>query len=249
MTLAYSTKLRNMLLGGVPVRHVAALTATDIAAVDNGASPDSFTQVAAGFITAGFSVGDSVLVYGFTGGMAAIHGPFALLTVAAGEMTVATGSLAADAAGESVTIVALVGGSLKDIFKDGVLKIYSGTRPSDADQSIGGATLLLTITAAAVAFTPGAVAGGLEFGAAAAGAIGKNSETWQGVAVQTGTAGFFRFYANATDAGGADPTFLYPRIDGTIATLGGDLNLTSTSIRSGSTNTVDEFTLTLPASV
>ncbi len=248
MALTFSTKLRNSLLGGVPARHVATYTASTIAAVDGGESADSFTDSANGFVTAGFSVGDSVMAYGFTGGMAAIHGPWPLVSVDAGTMTVATGSLVADAAGESVTLVVLVGGSLKDIFKDGVLKIYSGTRPSDADATTGGATLLVTISNAGVTFTGGAVAGGLEFGASSSGAISKSSsETWQGTAVQTGTAGFFRLYANTADSGGADTEYIYNRIDGTIATSGSDLNMTSTSIRSGATITIDTFTLTLPA--
>ncbi|OPZ46511.1 MAG: hypothetical protein BWY95_01726 [Bacteroidetes bacterium ADurb.BinA104] len=248
MALAFSTKLRNSLLGGVPARHVATYTASTIAAVDGGEGADSFTDSANGFVTAGFTVGDSILVYGFTGGMAAIHGPFVATSVAVGTIEVATGSLVTDDAGESVTLVVLTGGSLKDIFKDGVLKIYSGTRPSNADATIGGATLLVTISNAGATFVAGTVAGGIEFGASSSGAISKSSsETWQGTAVQTGTAGFFRFYANATDAGGADTDYIYPRIDGTIATSGADLNMTSTSIRSGASITVDTFTLTLPA--
>ena len=152
MALTFSTKLRNSLLGGVPARHVATYTASTIAAVDGGTGADSFTDSANGFVTAGFTVGDSVLAYGFTGGMLNIHGPWPLTSVAVGTMEVATGSLANDSAGESVTLVVLTGGSLKDIFKDGVLKIYSGTRPSDADATIGGATLLVTISNAGVSF-------------------------------------------------------------------------------------------------
>jgi hypothetical protein len=251
MSLGFSTCLRNKILGGVPARHVASITATTIAAVDGGAGVDTFTDSGNGFITAGFSVGDSVMVLGFTGANQHSHGPFVLTVVAAGTLTVATGSIiASDAATEAVTIVALTGGSLKDIFKDGVIKIYSGTRPTDADTSLGGATLLVTISLASATFTSGAVAGGLEFGVAASGAIGiASGAVWSGVGVQTGTAGFFRFYANATDAGAADTTFIYPRIDGTVATSGADLNMISTAIRSGSINTIDTFTITLPATV
>jgi hypothetical protein len=246
MTLRASTKLRNAMLGGATVRHVATVTGTDIAAVDGGASADTFTQVAAGFVTAGFSVGDSILSIGFTGANAGSIGPFTLTDVAAGTLTVATGSIiASDAATESVTIVALTGCSLKDIFKDGVLKIYSGSQPATADAAITG-SLLATITVGSGAWAAGAVAYGLEFGAAAAGVISKNSDVWSGTVAATGTAGYFRLYANAADAGALDSGYIYPRIDGAIATSGAQLNLSSVSLVAAAPLTIDTFSLTFP---
>lgn len=248
MALRLSTCLRNKMLGGVPARHVASITATTIAAVDGGGSADTFTDSDSGFVTAGFKVGDSILVIGFTGANAGSHGPFTLTGVEAGTLTVPTGSIiASDEAGESVTIVALTGGSLKDIFKDGVIYIHSGSQPATADTAYSG-TLLCTITVGSGAFTAGAVANGLEFGAAASGAISKSAdEVWSGTNAATGTAGWFRLCANATDARGTDTTFIYPRIDGAIATSGSQLNLSSTSLTSGATLTIDTFTITLPA--
>jgi hypothetical protein len=248
MTIAYSTCLRNKQLSGSPARHVAAITASTIAAVDGGTEADTFTDSGNGFLTAGFAVGDAVMCYGFTGGMAAIHGPFTLTVVAQGTLTVATGLLADDAASESVTIVALVGGSLKDIFKDGVLKIYNGTQPTSADDGLGGATALVTITEASATFTPGAVAAGLEFGVASAGVLSKSSAVWSGTVASSGTASWFRLYANATDAGGADTTYIYPRIDGSVGTSGKDINMSSVSLVAASTTTIDTFAITLPAS-
>lgn len=249
MALKFSTCLRNKLLSGVPARHIALITGTGIAAVDGAGASDTFTDTGNGFVTAGFNVGDSILVYGFTGANLGSHGPFVLTGVAAGTLTVATGSIiASDGAGETVTIVALTGGSLRDIFKRGVLKIYNGTQPSSPDSSIGGATPLVVISVASVAFVSGAVANGLEFGAAALGAIAKNSDVWSGVIASSGTAGWFRFYANPTDAGGADTTYIYPRIDGTVGTSGRELNMTSTTLTAGATLTVDSFEITLPES-
>jgi hypothetical protein len=251
MALGFSTCLRNKMLGAVPARHVATITSTGIAAVDGGSGVDTLT-IASGFLAAGFSVGDSIMVAGFSGGSLGLCGPFVLSVVTDTTLTIPTGSLSTgDTAGESVTIVTLIGGSIKDVFKDGVLKIYNGTRPATADAALGGATVLVTISLASATFTSGAIAGGLEFGTAAAAAIGiATGAVWSGKATAAGTAGFFRLYANATDAGGADTTpFLYPRIDGTVATSGGDLNMTSTAIRLDATITVDEFTLTLPATI
>lgn len=247
MTLRLSTKLRNMMLGGVPTRHVASITGTGIAAVDGGGSADTFTDTGNGFVTAGFSVGDAIIVIGFTGANAGSHGPFTLTAVTDGTLTVPTGSIiASDAATESVTIVAVTGGSLKDVFKDGVLKIYSGSQPATADAAATG-TLLCTISVESGAFTSGAVANGLEFGASAAGAISKNSNVWSGTNAATGTAGWFRFYANATDTGVSDSGFVYPRIDGAVATSGSQLNLSSTSLVIAATLTIDTFTITFPA--
>jgi hypothetical protein len=247
MALRLSTHLRNKLLGGVPERHVATYTAVTNADI-KVASTSTFTDVISGFITKGFTAGDSILAYGFTGDMAQVHGPFTATEVLAGQITVSGTPLSVDAAtGIKATLVCLTGGSLKDIFKDGVLKIYSGSQPSDADAAYTG-TLLLTVTVASGAFTSGVVTNGLEFGTASSGAIAKNSDVWSGVAAATGTAGYFRFYANATDAGGADTTpFLYSRIDGAIASSGSDLNMSSTSITSGATTTIDTFQITLPA--
>lgn len=248
MAVRFSTCLRNKLLGGAISRHVATITGTGIAAVDGGTGADSFTDSGNGFVAAGFSVGDNVIVYGFTGGMAAIHGPFTLTSVAVGTMEVATGSLATDTAGESVTIAVIAGGTIKDIFKDGVLKVYNGTQPTSADSSLGGATALLTVTVSSGAFTPGAVGNGLEFGTASSGAISKNSDVWSGSVATSGTATWFRFYANATDAGAADSGYIYPRIDGAVGTSGRELNMTSTSLTYGATVTIDTFTITLPES-
>jgi hypothetical protein len=249
MALKYSTCLRNKQLGGAIVRHVATYTAATIAAVDGGGGlVDTFTDSANGFVTAGFTVGDYVICTGFSGGMQYIVGPFELTIVAAGTLTVPTASLTADAVGESVTIVALTGGSLKDVFKDGVLKIYNGTQPTSPNDGLGGATMLVTISKASATFTSGAVTAGLEFGAPALGVLSKNSDVWSGTIAATGTAAWFRFYANATDAGGADTTYIYPRIDGAVGTSGKELNMSSVALVAAATCTIDTFAITLPES-
>lgn len=72
------------------------------------ASDDSFNDSAAGFVTAGFQVGDRITVSGFTGDVSN-NGTFLVANVAAGKLIVtdlAGGPvvLVDDAAGESVTI-------------------------------------------------------------------------------------------------------------------------------------------------
>lgn len=90
-----------------------------------------------------------------------------------------------------------------------------------------------------------AAVNGLTFGNTASGVISKTG-TWSGVAVATGTAGWFRLQGSATDAGSTSTTLL--RLDGNISTSGANLNMSSTSITSGATSTIDQFDITMPAS-
>lgn len=90
---------------------------------------------------------------------------------------------------------------------------------------------------------------GLKFGAASSGTLSKDdAQTWSGAAAASGTAGWFRFVGAVADSGTTDSTDSQVRIDGSISTSGADLNLTSTAIASGATQTVSAFSLTLPAS-
>ena len=241
-----STGLRNALMGAVPTRTggtVAKITATTIAAVDGGAGADSFTDSGNGFLTAGFDVGDAILALGFTGGMAGIVGPFTITSVAAGTIAVATGLLAADDAGESVTLIAIKGDSFRNIFKRGILVLYSGTMPATADLAETG-TKLLEVTVSSGAFTPGAPTNGLQFGAPSSGTSAKDSATWSGVGLATGEAGYYVFYDNAfvTGASGSAIRFM-----GTCSETSGDLILSDCTITTGVTKTVTSFSVTMPA--
>lgn len=88
---------------------------------------------------------------------------------------------------------------------------------------------------------------GLNWGDGAAGLITKlTTQTWSGVAAASITAGWFRFEAAVSDAGGVDSTESILRMDGTIATSGAEINMGNTSLTSGLTYTLDTFTATLP---
>jgi hypothetical protein len=250
MALKLSTGLRDKLLGmqGAVAAQIAEDTYTsNLAFVDGGGSSDTITDDGSNFITAGFAPGQMIYVYGATtaGNDTAFQNGVALTAVASGTLTFATGTVnTAEAFAATTRIVACTGGSIKDVLMDGVIRIYSGSQPSSPDAAVTG-TLLLEISESAGTFAAGAFDNGLEFGAAASGVIAKAAaETWQDVGLASGTAGYFRFVANATDAGGASTTL--PRIDGSVGTSGADLNMSSTSIASGSTYTIDSFQLTLP---
>lgn len=126
----------------------------------------------------------------------------------------------------------------------GIIEIYSGAQPATADSAVTG-TLLGVVTLAGGAFTPGSATNGLTFAAAAAGAVTKSTDLWQFTGLANGTAGYFRFKGNAADAGGVSAVL--PRMDGSIATSGGDMNLGNIAITTGSPNTVDAFSFTVPA--
>ncbi len=87
---------------------------------------------------------------------------------------------------------------------------------------------------------------GLNWGTVSAGVLSKESGTWQGTAVATNTAGWFRIEAAVSDAGGVDSTESILRIDGAVATSGAELTMGSTSIVNGTVQTISSFSITLP---
>lgn len=78
------------------------INAATIAAVDGGASADSFTDSGNGLAV--FAAGNPVQTHGFD--TTANNGTFDILTVAAGTITVPTGSLTAESAGAAVQLTA-----------------------------------------------------------------------------------------------------------------------------------------------
>lgn len=128
-------------------------------------------------------------------------------------------------------------------FANGIIEIRTGTQPATADSAATG-TLLGTVTLASGAFTPGTATNGLTFATAADGAVSK-SGTWSFNGVATGTAGWFRFKGNAADNDLSSTTL--PRLDGSVAVSGADLNLSNISIVTGAPTTIDSFVWTQPA--
>lgn len=108
---------------------------------------------------------------------------------------------------------------------------------------------LTTVTASYANMSGGtAPVNGLIFGAPAAGVIAKlATQIWSFAGINgTATAGWFRLYGS-DDPEGATSSILYPRLDGSIAVSGADLNLSNISIATASANTIDTFTFTMPA--
>lgn len=243
--LKFSTGLRNDWLSK-KAEIKGAIIGTGLAFVDGGDDPDSITDSGDGFIDAGFAPGDLLFVQGadtsandddITGAV--------ILTVTAGTITFATGTVNTAESGLAGTVVAVCqGGSLRDLMKDGEIWVYSGSRPSSPDDAMTG-TLLLKFTEEKETLTPGAFDNGIEMDDASDAVMDKDSdETWQGEAVATGVAAHFLWVGNATDNALASTT-LY-RVSGSIGTSNADMIFGTTSIVSGRTYTLDEFPITLP---
>lgn len=137
--------------------------------------------------------------------------------------------------------------SVKDILQYGVIRIFSGVQPANADAAETG-DLLVEITEGAKAFTSGVQENGLRFAASAsAGSLAKEgTQIWSGVGQVGGSAGWFRFYPNDVDTNTGEATSGDKvRFDGSCGT-NGDMLMASTTIQSGATSTIDQFVISLP---
>jgi hypothetical protein len=131
---------------------------------------------------------------------------------------------------------------IKEMFANGIIEIYTGAAPANADNAVTG-TLLCRITLASGAFVAGTATNGINFDAPVLRVLSKAAaETWSGNAVATGTAGWARFKANGVDAGGSSTTL--PRIDLTIGVSSGDMRLATVAIVSGAPQVVQSCTIT-----
>jgi len=137
------------------------------------------------------------------------------------------------------------GKSLADALANGIIRIYSGVQPTDADSAETG-TLLATITLDSGAFTPGSPTNGINLDVATDGIVSKAvAETWSGLAIADGIAGWFRHYDNNVNTGDSTTAIRY---DGAVATSGAEIAMANTRLVTGGTITIDSYGVTLPAS-
>ena len=113
--------------------------------------------------------------------------------------------------------------ALIDAGTAGKLKIYDGTRATNADTAVGAQTLLAELIMNATSFP-----------AASSGAMTANAITDDSSANATGTASWFRIESSAGAA----------VADGDVGTSGSDLNLNTVAITSGVTVSISSLVLT-----
>lgn len=116
-----------------------------------------------------------------------------------------------------------------DLLNNGYIRIYDGTRATDANTALGAQTLLAELRFGATAF-----------GAASNGVASANAITDETSAPATGTASWMRIL----DSGGVDVTDNI--FDGNVGTSGEDLNLNTVSIQSGAVVSITAMTYTQP---
>lgn len=106
----------------------------------------------------------------------------------------------------------------------------------------------ITATVGAGTLSGGAAgSNGLILTSPSAGVVSKSTlQVWSFNGSAAGVAGWARFYGSVSDDGSSVSTLL-PRLDGSVATSGGDFSLSNITIAIGAPNTCDGFTWTQPA--
>lgn len=133
----------------------------------------------------------------------------------------------------------LASDSFKGLMDGCFLRIYAGPVPASADDAIGSATLLCTVS-------NNSSATGLTFDSTAVGGVLSKTpaEVWSGNNVAAGTASFYRLETSGDDQ---DASTTLPRVQGTVGLLGADLNLSSVDLANGAPQAIDYFTMALPS--
>lgn len=133
----------------------------------------------------------------------------------------------------------LTSGSFKSLIDGKVINIYSGAAPASADDAIGAAVLLCTIS------VDGSGTGVTLATPASGGQVTKNpAEVWSGTILSSGTASFFRIQT-AADDGSASATAV--RLQGNIGLDGADLNFATLSLVTGNVRQINYFVASISA--
>lgn len=137
------------------------------------------------------------------------------------------------------------GSSYADALADGIIYLFTGQQPDDADATEGTAINLVKITLDSGAFTSGVSTNGINLDVAALGVLSKAvAEVWSGLNLADGVIGWGRFYAN-TVVQGTSTTAI--RFDFAVSQSGAELDAGNTTVVTGGTTTLSTFTITFPA--
>lgn len=128
---------------------------------------------------------------------------------------------------------------LKTELDGGVIKIYGGAVPASPNDALGAAVLLCTVSLASTG-------SGINFDTAPVNGVLSKApgEVWSGVNAASGTATFYR-HVKTSDTGNADASAV--RLQGIVGVVGADLNLSSTALVSGATQTIDFYSVAQPS--
>ena len=126
-------------------------------------------------------------------------------------------------------------GSVKSLLTGLVIKIYSGTEPATANDSLGAAVKLVDCVSAGLGWEANAVNGVLQKDA---------NQVWDGTVAVEGDATFVRI-ETAADTGGFSTTAV--RLQGDVGIIGRFLNLSSTELLVGQPGRIDYGALAFPS--
>jgi len=130
------------------------------------------------------------------------------------------------------------------VMANGVIDVYSGVKPVNADAPVGSAVLLGTVTQGGLPFVAGTATNGINLVLAVDRGLNKStSENWQFTAIASGQATWFRHRGNAADNGSAST--ILPRIDGTIGQFGADAQMDNTNIVAGEYHSFNKAEITM----
>lgn len=240
MALRLSTGLRNQHLSLKAVAYIVKVAATTIS-FETGTGPhggDLIKDSANGLgsaITKG-----KITVYGSGSNNGTFEVNYKLADGSQVELPI--GSLVTEVAGAAVTLVTALGGSFNDLFRNGVIRIFPGVQPLTAD-SDEGTSHLVELSLSSAPFSVGGL-NGVNLNGSTTGTMIKDPfEVWSGNITTSGTAGWARFY-DKTRTTGASTTAV--RLDGSVATTGGQFNLANTTLTAGSPLSLDSMNITEP---
>jgi hypothetical protein len=126
-----------------------------------------------------------------------------------------------------------------EAMNNGVLDIYTGAQPTDANQVETGTKLVRLSSTSGTAAEDG-----LKFGTTGDGTLTIGTPAWTGTVLASGVAGWFRFYGSGGTAGSSATAI---RFDGAVGVSGSDLDLTHTNLTKDATLTIKSATIVQPA--
>lgn len=250
MTIRLSTQLRNNIVGSTGV---AATFAGGVIDIYTGTQPATADTAASGTLLGRVSLASAVY--------AAETPASATLTlggVAGSINTVNIGTFNIIPLGgvNFITDLATTATALADaINRNGIYKataaaaVVTVTAPAGTGAAHNGLALAATVTTMTATssgnITGGVAAtGGLQWGVPSSGTISK-SGVWSFNGLGAGTAGWFRMKGSALDSNALSTTL--PRLDGSIAVSGADMNLSNITIALDAPTTIDALSVTMPA--
>lgn len=250
MTARISTALRNALVGslgftGAMCRgYIGIYTGSQPATADSAATGTLLGKVtaASAALTQETPASQTITVAGSSG---------SINTVTVGTLNIIPDGAVAFRTDASTTASDLCdainrNGYMRASVVGAVVTVSSRPGAGTTHNGLALATTVTTLTATSGGNMTGGVASanGLILSAPSSGVISKlSTQVWSFAGIATGTAGWARFYGAQTDDGSTSSTVLC-RLDGSVATSGGDFALSNINVTVGAPNTIDLFTWT-----